>query len=31
VDEFKEYGFSSKDVRAINRGNALRLFPRLNK
>jgi predicted TIM-barrel fold metal-dependent hydrolase len=31
VDGFREYGFSPKDVQAINRGNALRLFPRLNK
>jgi predicted TIM-barrel fold metal-dependent hydrolase len=31
VDGFKDYGFSAKDVQAINRGNALRLFPRLMK
>lgn len=31
VDGFREYGFSQKDVQAINNGNALRLFPRLRK
>jgi predicted TIM-barrel fold metal-dependent hydrolase len=31
VDGFKDYGFPAKDVRAINRANALRLFPRLMK
>lgn len=29
VDGFREYGFPAKDVQAINRGNAMRLFPRL--
>jgi hypothetical protein len=31
VDGFGDYGFSPKDVQSINRGNALRLFPHLNK
>ena len=31
VDGFREYGFSAKDVLAINNGNAMRLFPRLRK
>jgi predicted TIM-barrel fold metal-dependent hydrolase len=31
VDGFRDYGFSAKDVQAINNGNAMRLFPRLRK
>jgi predicted TIM-barrel fold metal-dependent hydrolase len=31
VDGFRGFGFQAKDVQAINRGNALRLFPRLRK
>jgi len=31
VDGFKDYKFPANDVEAINRGNALRLFPRLKK
>jgi 6-methylsalicylate decarboxylase len=31
VDGFREYGFWSRDVQAINNGNAMRLFPRLRK
>ena len=31
VDGFREHGFPAKDVKAINSGNALRLFPRLRK
>ena len=31
IDGFREYGFSAKDVLAINNGNAMRLFPRLRK
>ena len=31
VDGFREFKFSASDVQAINRGNALRLFPRLKK
>jgi len=31
VDGFKDYKFPENDVEAINRGNALRLFPQLKK
>ena len=31
VDGFRDFGFSAKDVQAINSGNAMRLFPRLKK
>jgi 6-methylsalicylate decarboxylase len=31
VDGFRDFKFSDNDVQAINRGNALRLFPRLKK
>ena len=31
VDGFRDYKFQANDVEAINRGNALRLFPRLKK
>lgn len=31
VDGFRDYKFPANDVEAINRGNALRLFPRLKK
>jgi 6-methylsalicylate decarboxylase len=31
VQGLSEYGFSASDLRAIERGNALRLIPRLNK
>ena len=31
VDGYRDFGFSAKDVQAINSGNAMRLFPRLKK